>query len=100
MGNWGIAKTATPKEKLKSEMADFLNGLNSVGEISYSTYCSIFDFSMNLLDKMYDLENSEEEEKCSHSENGKCYHCSSQGELECNGTELEESNCAEHNEVD
>ncbi|HDK7180735.1 TPA: hypothetical protein PTW06_003655 [Clostridium botulinum] len=59
MGNWGIAETATPKEKLKSKMADFLNGLNSVGEISYKTYCEIFDFSMDLLCKMYDLGQTE-----------------------------------------
>ncbi|APQ78862.1 MULTISPECIES: hypothetical protein [Clostridium] len=59
MGNWGISETAAPKEKIKSEMADFLNGLNSVGEISYSTYSEIFDFSMDLLDRMYDLAKSE-----------------------------------------
>ncbi|RUT58488.1 hypothetical protein C1148_06950 [Clostridium botulinum] len=59
MGNWGISETATPKEKIKSEMADFLNGLNSVGEISYSTYSERFDFSMNLLDRIYDLAKSE-----------------------------------------
>ncbi|KEI84150.1 hypothetical protein EJM73_06385 [Clostridium botulinum] len=59
MGNWGISETATPKEKIKSEMADFLNGLNSVGEISYSTYNEIFDFSMDLLDRIYDLAKSE-----------------------------------------
>lgn len=55
MGNWGISENATPKEKLKSEMADFLAGLNSCGEISYSSYSEIFDFSMELLDKMYEL---------------------------------------------
>lgn len=44
MGNWGISKDATPKEKLKSEMADFLGGLNSVGEISYSSYSEILIF--------------------------------------------------------
>ena len=59
MGNWGIAKTATSKEKLKSEMADFLGGLNSVGEISYSAYSEIFDYSKDLLDKMYELGKSE-----------------------------------------
>ena len=59
MGNWGIASTATPKEKIISEMADFLNGLNSVGKINYSTYDEIFDFAMSLLDKMYDLAKSE-----------------------------------------
>ncbi len=40
-------------------MADFLNGLNSVGKISYSTYSQIFDFSMDLLDRIYDLTKSE-----------------------------------------
>ncbi|WP_291566777.1 MULTISPECIES: hypothetical protein [unclassified Clostridium] len=56
MGNWGIAETATPKEKIKAEMNTFLCGLNSNGEINYKAYCLIYDFSMNLLDKMYDLE--------------------------------------------
>lgn len=55
IGNWGISDNANNKEKLKSEMADYLNGLNSCGEISYSTYCDLFDFSSSLLDKMYDL---------------------------------------------
>lgn len=59
MGNWGISKNASPKEKLKSEMADFLGGLNSCGEISYSSYSEIFDYSMDLLDKMYELGKSE-----------------------------------------
>ena len=55
MGNWGISETASDKEKLKSEMADYLNGLNSTGEISYATSCELFDFSMGLLDKMHAL---------------------------------------------
>ncbi|HHW79628.1 MAG TPA: hypothetical protein GX742_02365 [Acholeplasmataceae bacterium] len=55
MGTWGIKNTATSKEKFKSEMADYLNGLNSTGEISYNTYSELFDFSMGLLDNMYDL---------------------------------------------
>ena len=59
MGNWGISKNAEPKEKLKSKMADFLNGLNSVGKISYGTYCEIFNFSMELLDESYELGKSE-----------------------------------------
>jgi hypothetical protein len=58
MGNWGISSNASPKEKIKSEMADFLNGLNSVGKIDYTTYCEIFDFSMELLEKMYELDQS------------------------------------------
>lgn len=54
MGNWGISDKATEKEKIKSEMADYLNGLNSCGEISYSVYSEAFDFSMSLLDKMFE----------------------------------------------
>ncbi|AMS01351.1 hypothetical protein AR9_g267 [Bacillus phage AR9] len=56
---WGISPNATKKEKLKAEMADFLNGLNSTGEISYSIYSEMFDYSMNLLDEMYELSKSE-----------------------------------------
>lgn len=59
MGNWGLSNNAAPKEKLKAEMADFLNGLNCCGDISYTTYSEIFDFSMDLLDKMYILGQSE-----------------------------------------
>lgn len=44
-------------------MADFLNGLNSVGDIDYSVYNKIFDFSMDILDKMYDLGKEEVLEK-------------------------------------
>ena len=61
MGNWGIAKTASPKEKLKSEFADYINGLNSVGEINYRTYSALFDFTFELMDKIYELGKSESE---------------------------------------
>lgn len=61
MGNWGISPNASEKEKIKSEMADFLNGLNSVGEISYSTYSELYDFSIKLLDDMYKLAKNEQE---------------------------------------
>lgn len=53
---WGISDNATPKEKIKAEMADYLKGLNSVGKLSYSDYSKAFDFSMNLLDEMYKLD--------------------------------------------
>lgn len=59
MGGWGIASSAPEKEKIKSEFADFINGLNSVGEISYSTYSELFDEGMLLLDKMYALGTTE-----------------------------------------
>ena len=52
---WGISENASEKEKKKAEMADFLNGLNATGDISYQTYREMFDFSMNLLDDMYEL---------------------------------------------
>jgi len=54
MGNLVIPEKASEKEKIKSEMAGYLNELNFSGEISYGTYCSVFDFSMGLLDKMFE----------------------------------------------
>lgn len=63
MGGWGISSSATPKEKLKAEMADYLHGLNSVGEISYGVYNELFDFSMSLLDRTYALGESEATKK-------------------------------------
>lgn len=59
LGNWGISENANEKEKLKSKMADFLNGLNCCGDIDISTYDKIFDFSMDLLDEAYELGKSE-----------------------------------------
>ena len=58
---WGISPNANDKERLKSEMADYLNGLNSTGEISYQTYQEAFAFSMDLLDKMYHLGSKDKE---------------------------------------
>ncbi len=51
--SWGVPSNSVPKEKLKSEMADFLSGLNSTGRIDYETYSETFDFTMDLLDKMH-----------------------------------------------
>lgn len=51
---WGISENASSKEKIKAEMADFLKGLNSTGVIDYQIYSEMFDFSMQLLDKMYE----------------------------------------------
>ena len=59
MGNWGISEKATEKEKIKSQMADFLGGFNYCGELSYNSYSELFDFSMELLDRMYELGKSE-----------------------------------------
>lgn len=51
--SWGIAETAPEIEKIKAESADYLNGLNSCGEIDYSAYSYAFDFYHDLLDKAY-----------------------------------------------
>lgn len=51
---WGIAGTASEKEKIKADFADFLGGLNSCCEIDYNAYSQIFDYAMELFDKMYE----------------------------------------------
>ena len=53
--SWGIAESATEFEKLRAESADFLNGWNSCGVISYGEYCDAFDFYHELLEKAYEL---------------------------------------------
>ena len=50
---WGINPNAPKREKLKAEMNDYLLGMNSVGKIDYCTYSEMYDFTMDLLDKMY-----------------------------------------------
>ena len=52
---WGISNKAPEKEKIKSRYADYINGLNCVGEIDYPTYCELFDEGMKLFDEMYEL---------------------------------------------
>lgn len=52
--SWGIAETASEIEKIKSESADYLNGLNSCGVIDWNTYNYAFDFYENLLMKAYE----------------------------------------------
>lgn len=49
--SWGISSNAANKEKLKAEMADYLNGLNSTGIMSYEVYSEALSVSMKLLDK-------------------------------------------------
>ena len=55
MTNWGIATTAPEIVKIKAEMADYLHGLNSDAEIDHSVYNRLFDFSLSLLQKAYEL---------------------------------------------
>lgn len=52
--SWGIAETAPEKEKIKSEFADLLHGLNSCGDIDAKTYIELLDYTMPLFDKMYE----------------------------------------------
>lgn len=52
--SWGIAETAPEIEKIKSESADYLNGLNSCGVIDWNTYNYAFDFYADLLMKAYE----------------------------------------------
>ena len=74
MAEWGISENATKKERIKSEMADYLKGLNSCGEISYKVYSELFDFSMDLLEEMHEIdsgirnENTKEIERSLQSE--------------------------------
>jgi hypothetical protein len=54
MPSWGISDKASDKEKIKSKFADYINGLNCVGEIDYPTYSDLFDEGMKLLDEVYE----------------------------------------------
>ena len=47
--SWGIAETASEIEKIKSESADYLNGLNSCGVIDWNTYNYAFDYDLKKL---------------------------------------------------
>ena len=52
--SWGINETAPEIEKIKSESADYLSGLNSCGVIDWNTYNYAFDFYADLLMKAYE----------------------------------------------
>lgn len=52
--SWGIAETASEKEKIKSEFTDFIHGLNSCGDINAKTYNELWDYTIPLFDKMYE----------------------------------------------
>jgi len=52
---WGTAPESDESLQIKAEMADYLKGLNATGDIDYKTYSEAFNFSMSLLDKMYEL---------------------------------------------
>lgn len=52
--NWGIAETASEKEKIKADFADLLHGLNSCGNIDAEAYDELWNYTMPLFDKMYE----------------------------------------------
>lgn len=54
MSNWGISPNASEKEKIKADYADILHGMNSTGVIPYDVYSDLFDYGMELLDRMYE----------------------------------------------
>lgn len=54
MSGWGIAETAPVIEKIKAESADYLRGLNSCGNITWSVYDKAFDFYMELISRAYE----------------------------------------------
>lgn len=51
---WGIADTATQIEKIRAESSDYLDGLNSAGEIDYTTYSNLWDFYHDLIGEAYE----------------------------------------------
>ena len=50
-----IEVTGTEIEKIKGEFETYLNGLNMVGEITYSQYCKMYDKGTALIQRAYDL---------------------------------------------
>ena len=61
--SWGISPKASEKEKIKSEFNDYIKGLNSTGIIDYQTYSDLYDFTMPLFDRMYNLDRKESSPK-------------------------------------
>jgi hypothetical protein len=50
-------------EKIKGDFESYLNGLNMVGEISYSQYSELYDEGTKQIQKAYELGKSELEEE-------------------------------------
>lgn len=49
----GISPNASKREKIKAEMNNYLIDKNSCGKIDDMTYSEMYNFTMELLDKMY-----------------------------------------------
>lgn len=52
---WDILKIVQPRLKIKSEMAEFVKGLKSNGKIDDDTFEELFDFTLESLDRMYEV---------------------------------------------
>ena len=52
--------TGAQIEKIKQDFADYLDGLNMTGKLSYSLYCAIFDKGTAAIQKAYDLGKQEQ----------------------------------------
>ncbi len=63
MSCWGISKDAPEIEEIKSEFADYINGLNCTCQIPYTTYSELFDFTLPLIQAAYELGKKESEAK-------------------------------------
>lgn len=57
--SWGISASAPFKEKIKSEVVDILDGMNSCGKIDYNVYSELFDAFLDSLDKMSEFKLSD-----------------------------------------
>lgn len=54
-----IIVTGKEIEKIKGDFESYLNGLNMVGEISYSQYSELYDEGTKQIQKAYELGKSE-----------------------------------------
>ena len=71
-------------EKIKGDFESYLNGLNMVGEISYSQYSELYDEGTKQIQKAYELGKSElEKENAELKELLDCNNCSELSEEEC-----------------
>lgn len=93
--SWGIAETASEIEKIKSESADYLSGLNSCGVIDWNTYNYAFDFYADLLMKAYKQGRKDAQPERQKGEwiycspNGfKCSRCGRYIEIECGDVKM------------
>lgn len=77
-------------EKIKGDFESYLNGLNMVGEITYSQYSELYDEGIKQIQKAYELGKSELEHQLTHRN---CVDCSNHSsKLRMRTLELEKEN--------